>query len=218
MGIGQISITIGCTLVAVTMFIGIIGIIRDTTIPATSTLGIYGHYTIQISDSDGNIMSYIQTDNAPTHLFKDCLFDSYFGTTIAGAGTCAISSGAATLIVGDGGDTLAFDDTNTVLGNYYSNSGAGTALITATNSSSTNETAVAWDNVADPITITQTDLNGSADASCGDPDSDGATECSLDEVGLLDTDGDLISRASFSDTLVNNGDTVDITLTITLKE
>jgi len=217
MGIGQITFAIGGSIVAFVMVIGMITIVADTTTPVASTMGIYGHYIIQISDSDGNIKAYVQTDNAPTVHFKDCLFDGFFGTTISGLNTCGITSGGATMQVGDGGDVLAIDDTNTGLGNYYSASGTGVATRDGGSSAAgPGETNIVWDNTASPITIVQTDLTGSNDLSCGDPDGDGAQECSLDEVGLFDDDGDMVSRAGFDDTLVNNGDTVDITLTITL--
>ena len=79
------------------------------------------------------------------------------------------------------------------------------------------------DPIGDHITITQTDLDlslaniANTDGECNDDDGDGATECKIDEVGLFDANGRLLSHASFSPSVeVNNGDTVDMELTITL--
>ena len=44
------------------------------------------------------------------------------------------------------------------------------------------------------------------------------TISAFDEVGLFDDDGDLVSHANFTKTLVNNGDTVTMILNITLAE
>ena len=42
---------------------------------------IYGHITIVHSDPDGNILSYIQTDNVVGTVGKDCLAQLVFGNT-----------------------------------------------------------------------------------------------------------------------------------------
>lgn len=225
MGKVGISFAIGGSIATVVMVIGMITLVAGTATTATTTsaFGITGHYTLKVMDSDGNMKAYIQTHNAPTHIFKDCLFEAYFTTMPSiTAATCDIST--ATLQVGDAGDQLAPSDSDTVLQNFYDVSGAGTALVTSESSSATTETTVTWDNTGNVITISQTDLNDSAfgsstDGVCIDESaSDGNKDCFLDETGLFDADGDLISRATFAKTEVSVGDQVDITLVITLKE
>jgi len=223
MGKVGISFAIGGSIAAVLMVIGMITLVADTATPTASTLNLQGHYSIKIMDPDGNIKAYIQTTNAPTHHFKNCLLDGFFGTSLA-AGTCAI--GSATMQIGDSGDQ-GVDDTSTALNHPYTNSGSGAATRTAQQlSDGANEASVTFDNSGDPITIIQADLDdtgppdtgGSADTACIDEGTDGNVDCFLDEVGLFDGDGDLLSHATFGKTEVSVGDQVDVSLLIELKE
>ena len=224
MGKAGISFAIGGSIATVVMVIGMITLVAGTATTATTTsaFGLTGHYTLQVMDPDGNIKAYIQTHNAPTHIFKDCLFEAYFTTMPSiTAATCSIAT--ATLQVGDAGDQLAPSDADAGLQFFYTASGAGTALATAGTSSTTSETTVTWDNKASVITISQTDLDdsmfGSAgNAACTNTSGGGGVDCFLDETGLFDADNDLISRATFAQTEVSVGDQVDITLVITLNE
>jgi len=221
MGKVGISFALGGSIAAVVMVIGMITLVAGTATTATTTsaMDLYGHYTLKVMDPDGNIKAYIQTNNAPTHIFKDCLFEAYFTTMPSiTAATCSIAT--ATLQIGDGGETAPLDS-DTVLASPYTNSGSGTALVTGQTSSVASDTTVTWDNTASVITISQTDLDASTTGSvgntaCVDTGADGNVDCFLDETGLFDTDGDLISHAAFAQTEVSVGDQVDITLVITL--
>ena len=224
MGKTGISFAIGGSIATLVMVIGMITLVAGTATTATTTsaFGLTGHYTLEITDPDGNIKAYIQTHNAPTHIFKDCLFEAYFTTMPSiTAATCVITT--ATLQVGDAGDQLAPSDSDTILQFFYTASGAGAALATAGTSSSTTETTVTWDNKASVITISQTDLDNSSfgsgtEGTCADISGGPGVDCFIDETGLFDADNDLISRATFTPTEVSVGDQVDITLVITLNE
>ena len=228
MGIGRVTIALSGTLVALVMVIGMFTIVGDTTTPAVSTMSLYGHYTITVADSDGNIKAYIQADNAPTHLLKDCLFDGYFGQN-PGHTDVAVSEYVTAcdltdldLAVGDGGN-LGHAVGDSDLQNRYTASGNGTATVTGQTSSTASDTTVTISHTA-AITILQTDLDNSStggetvnlDGDCLDEDGDGAEECQIDETGLFDANGQLLSAVDFTKVRVNNGDTVDIDLTITL--
>jgi hypothetical protein len=52
-------------------------------LPSESS-GVMGHLTLVATDADGNITSYVQTDNLVTDLGKDCLVKQTFGTTVGG--------------------------------------------------------------------------------------------------------------------------------------
>jgi len=54
----------------------------------SSTNQIFGHITIVHSDPDGNVITYIQTDNIVAANGKDCLSELVFEV---GAGTCSAS-------------------------------------------------------------------------------------------------------------------------------
>ena len=208
---------IGGSIAAVIMVIGMITLVADTATPATSTMGLHGHYTVTITDSEGNLKAIIQTDNAPTHLFKDCLFEAYFGSAHT-AGTCSIAT--ATIQVGDRGE-LAPSDADTVLGNPYTASGTGVAVQFNPTSSASTETRLTYNNTASVITISQTDLDNSnfgsiGNTACIQVSGGSGVDCFIDEVGLFDADSDLISHAAFAQTEVSVGDQVDVALTITL--
>ena len=74
-------ITITTSVVAIALVFGLmVGIsATPTDITTQSTpLGIMGHFTITITESDGNIKSYIQTDNLNTDTVSDCIgFDLF---------------------------------------------------------------------------------------------------------------------------------------------
>jgi len=233
MGKLGITLAISGSIVALTLVIGMFALGAATTTAATSTMGIYGHYTVKVMDSDGNLKAYIQTDNSLTHFFRDCLFDNYFGTTLQ-IPPADCTFGIPAIRIGDGLDPLAVLPINPAptsndldLFNPYTFSGDGLAVQTAQQGSAAGGTSVTFSNEAPggtPITINQADLSGSAtggvatDGACTDVDvpADGAVDCEIDEVGLLDFNGVLLSHAPLVKTLVSVGDTVDVALTISL--
>lgn len=230
MGKVGISFAIGGSIAAVIMVIGMITLVGGTATPTASTMDILGSYTIKVTDADGHVKAYIQTPNAPTHLLKDCLFDSYLlvGNTVAKA-SCTL--GVPFLRVGDGLNLAATADTSAGLVRPYTNSGDGNAAISGApnlpTSSFDSETTASYDNKANVIIISQTDLdaagalggvgapNSVLDGVCEDEDADGFDECEIDEVGFFTQTGGLLSHATVAKTLVGAGDQVDIVLTFT---
>ena len=55
---------------------------------------IYGHVTIVHSDPEGNILSYIQTDNAVTNQGKDCAVEHIFSAAGGLANNNCVAAGA----------------------------------------------------------------------------------------------------------------------------
>lgn len=233
MGNLGITLAIGGTIVAMTLVIGMFALNTATTTAATSTMGILGHYTIKVMDSDGNMKAYVQTDNALTFLYRDCLLDSYLGSVLQTPPACTI--GSPTIHIGDGlnGDAPTSADGGLVndYGVAPNTSGTGAALINAAanvNAATGVAAAVELNNVAAAITITQRDLDASPNGGPGaDPtngtctDIDGSADtlvdCAIDEVGLFDGGGNLLSHAAISPkVLVRSGDTVDVALTLSI--
>jgi len=230
MGKLGITLTVGGSIAAVIMVIGMFALYADiTSTSATAAVNVYGHYTIKIMDPNGNIKSYIQTENAPTHQLKNCMFDSFMGSSIGAS--CGVTSGGPTFFrIGDAGDQGVGDDSTNV-NQVYADTGLATrtnAIASATGGGDP-EAQVIWDNTGDVITIVQADLetaavgnpNGSiADGVCVDENTDGLIDCFLDEVGWFDDGGVMLSHATFTPgagTRVSAGDQVDMTLTITLQ-
>ena len=70
---------------------------------------VYGHITIVHSDPDGNILSYIQTDNVVTAEGKNCMADQIFGEVSSG---CIAVGNTAFNTIGLF-DTVTFANTDT---------------------------------------------------------------------------------------------------------
>ena len=231
MGKVGISIAIGGSIAAVIMVIGMFALYADiTSTSATAAVNVQGYYTIKIMDANGNIKSYIQTENAPTHQLKNCMFDSFMGSSIGAS--CGVTSGGPTFFrIGDAGDQGVSDASSNV-NQVYADTGLATrtnAIASATGGGDP-EAQVIWDNTGDVIVIVQADLettgtgnpNGSlTNGVCADvAPLDGLIDCYLDEVGWFDDGGVMLSHATFTPgagTLVRAGDQVDMTLTITLS-
>lgn len=52
-------------------------------IPMQESGGIVGHVTVVVTDNDGNVKQYMQSDNAILDFGKDALLDDLFGTAVS---------------------------------------------------------------------------------------------------------------------------------------
>jgi len=232
MGRLGITLAIGGSIVAITLVIGMIALYADiTSTSATAAVNVYGHYTVKIMDPNGNIKSYIQTDNAVTHQLKNCMFDAFMGSSLGTTcGVTAGGSGPTFFRIGDNGDQGTGDDSANV-NNPYSDTGFAdrTGAVASATGGGDPEASVTWDNTGDVIVIIQTDLDtggtgnafgGLTNGACVDVDADTLIDCHLDEVGWFDDAGTMLSHTFFAPSAgskVSAGDQVDMTLTITLQ-
>lgn len=73
------------------------GIAKSATSNTEDALGpILGHVTYVVRDSDGNIKSYLQSDNVVTTRAKGCSAQMLFANTTAPVGGCVDASGTTT--------------------------------------------------------------------------------------------------------------------------
>ena len=214
-------VAIGGTIASVAIIVGIFSLIQTTpTISETSTYGIYGHVTIKILNSDGTIKAYVQTDNAALDQFKNCALDLNVGSSLAFS-TCATIN---QMVIGDTGDSLIpLNDDALAMSNEYTATSFRTPVLvsgSSATSTSTDDSASITLRVSVSTTnefiISATDVNGSADPSCGDTDGDAVNECDIDEVGLKDSSGTFYARTSFNPSEVTAGDIVEMDYTITV--
>jgi len=130
---------IGSTLTAVVMIFGIFSLLPTAIVAAeTTSYGVFGHATINILDKDGNMKSYIQTDNIPLDHLKNCSIDNGFGTVLAAINVPAVGPvpGPCNIInrmaIGDsGGAFIALTDNVSVMSNEYTNTGRCTTIAVA---------------------------------------------------------------------------------------
>jgi len=221
MGKVGISFAIGGSIAAVIMVIGMITLVAGTATPTASSFNIHAYYTVTVTDPDGNIKAISHGENAPTHLLKDCLFEGFF-TGVFAKFQCVITT--TEIAVGDGGENITGDlDARTDLFHRYSNSGNGTAVQSLPTSSADGETTITFSNVADPITLLESDLtvgttgNSADNGVCTDLGGSVGVDCFMDEVALYATAGNMLSRADIDPSVeVSVGDQVDVTILITL--
>lgn len=107
-------LTITSSVVAIAMVIGMItGIAASSdfsTQTTTTPMGIMGHVTFTITDSDGNIKSYFQSDNVNTDTVSDCIAVDLFAPTVTADPGCGIMSN-----MGIGFNISVASDDNTAL-------------------------------------------------------------------------------------------------------
>ena len=83
-------------LVVVVVFAGIFGasqagmfaLMDANPTTAATTMRYLGHVTTVVSDSNGNIKAYFQTDNEVVNSGRNCATNLVFGTTIGGSPAC----------------------------------------------------------------------------------------------------------------------------------
>lgn len=166
-----------------------------------------GHIQLVVTDSDGAIKAYRQTDNAITVTGENCVAKLLFKGPSTGTGTqgCtgAISTpGFSYVAVGTGAGTET--NTNTDLTTELASSGLTRALGTT---SITNSTTGGTGSTAAVVTVTKAfSVTGTQTV----------TEAGLfNDTVKSSTDG-MFARKVFSGVTVNNGDTLTVTWTINI--
>ena len=106
---------------AATMALGLVSIsgfsqplfVASTDTKMVNHMDMMGHITLTATDQDGNILSYIQTDNLIVNVGENCVAESVFNVTTMGTDRCA---GTGTQTggngVADGGFTFIAIGTN----------------------------------------------------------------------------------------------------------
>ena len=186
------------------------GIIPATTSTAGETQDLLGHVTYILRDEDGNIKSYLQSDNVVATRGKDCATQMLFGNTTAPAGGCVDASGTTTgfnyIAIGNAtGQSAAAADT--ALDSSGGGLPAGGAEIKR------NQGAVAFGSNQATITSQTFSFNAASDNTAGTTVSqsglfDGATS------GAANSNMFSIQDISIA---VGSSDTLQVTWTITLS-
>ena len=87
--------------------------VASTDMKAVNHMGMMGHITLTATDQDGNILSYIQTDNLIVNVGENCVAESIFNVTTANAFLCdGVGAHIGGNGVADGGFTFIAIGTN----------------------------------------------------------------------------------------------------------
>jgi hypothetical protein len=129
----QTSVAMFGILFAAAMALGMVSVsgfsqplfVASTDMKAENHMGMVGHITFTATDQDGNILSYIQTDNVIVNVGENCVAESLFNVTTnlaaqpcdgtgthTGLDSNGVADGGFTYIaIGDGVTLEAQDDT-----------------------------------------------------------------------------------------------------------
>ncbi|TBR07083.1 MAG: hypothetical protein EPO62_08950 [Candidatus Nitrosotenuis sp.] len=174
---------------------------------------ITGHVTTILTDANGNIKEYRQSDNQIVNNGENCVAKMLFGA----AGGSTVSTGVCTGAVSDGfryigigNYTTAVNGTNSMLGNEYSAAkgvtslARGVATTTMTNSTGTDGSTTSFGKVVLAKTFTS---------------SQSASQI-VQESGLFNTTsvatGGMFARQTFTSITMNNGDSLTVQWTINI--
>ena len=175
---------------------------------------VFGHITMIHSDQDGNILSYVQTDNEVAAIGKDCMSNQVFGnsdTNCSSTGTSAFNTIA--LFVGE-----SFPITMNATGNDGDVKGAGPGL---------DDTKILASNAAGLGIIVADSVTNNANATSGGTGTKtdikktftaGSTVTqAVDGAALYNDDEDaVLAGQRFTSVTLNESDTLAITWTITV--
>lgn len=182
---------------------GVIGAIYMTpavTAEVSDSIPMYlGHVEMMVTDANGNLKHYQQTDNVVTNKGLECAIKNLFGTgTTTGTPLCTVPSTTATfnnIALGDDGTTALVAQTG-LIGNEVARDPADSAD---------------WSVANEQLTLVLACVTGT---DCGLANGE-----TVAETGLFDspTDGagNMFARQGLNSITVVTGDTVTITWTIT---
>ncbi len=215
----QTSVAMYGIIFAATMALGMVSVsgfsqslfVASTDMKAENHMGMIGHITFTATDQDGNILSYIQTDNVIVNVGENCVAESIFDVSTGGAdlcdgpGTHASGNGVADggfrfIAIGNGSagvGTEAEDDTALIMENFR---------ITANTTAVTNSTGTGVLTSKAVVTLT-----GIFTAN--------ATN-SINESGIFDkvmaANENMLARQTFTDIPLTTGDKLTVEWEITI--
>jgi len=221
---GKSTLTLVGVLFAAAMVIGMATTSAFSTplVIASSTtvdnqFGMLGHITFTHRDADGNMISYIQTDNVIVNIGENCVAETLFNvTTTDGTHACA-NAGTALYNTGNGISTAGF---NFVAVGDAAGSPPGAAAEDDVALNNENATGSTMDRkkVSPPGVTDSTGTGSSAKVTLSAVfTSDGGTS-TVDESGVFDqiATGNMLARQTFNEIVLSAGDQLTVEWEITI--
>jgi len=211
----QTSVAMFGILFAAAMTLGIVSIsefsqplfVASTDMKAENHMGMLGHITFTTTDQDGNILSYIQTDNVIVNVGENCVAESLFNVTTSSADQPCAGTGTHTGLdsngVADGGFTYIEIGTGSTGLNTANET--NTALLASDTRIKANTTTVAPSSGTGSTAIVT--LTGIFTAGVSAP--------TINESGVFDSlDGtgnnNMLARQTFTDIPLTEGDKLTV--------
>lgn len=188
---------------------GITGIKSDAQTSTTATGLITGHVVTTLTDSDGNIKAYRQSDNLIVNNGENCVSKMLFGASGGGSTGSNVCTGAITegfRYIAIGNSSTAANSADTGLGAEYS-AGSGVPSLAAKFST------ITWTNSTGSGTGTTAQAVMAATFTNGNTNPQVVRESGLFNGTNAATNG-MFARQTFSDITMNNGDSLTVQWTI----
>jgi len=185
--------------------------VASTDMKAVNHMGMMGHITLTATDQDGNILSYIQTDNLIVNVGENCTAESLFNVTTNNEFKCDGAGTQSGNGVADGGFTfIAIGTNNTAVAatdQALGNSTSEVSRIKANNTSVIDSTGTqAGGNSKAVVTLTGTFVSG------GSP--------TIVESGIFDkamaAEENMLARQTFTGIPLTPGDKLTVEWEITI--
>jgi len=189
--------------------------------------GMLGHITLTQTDADGNMKSYIQTDNVIVNIGENCVAETLFNVTTVGAFACAGASsplytgGPLNGINNDGFSFIA-------VGNSSASATPPVAVETDTTLINENSTGTTMDRKTGSPTVTteSTGVGSSAVVTLSAVFTSDGGISDVDESGIFDEPtttsgsgggpGDMLARQTFTNIRLSAGDQLTVEWEITI--
>ena len=185
--------------------------VASTDMKAVNHMGMMGHITLTATDQDGNILSYIQTDNLIVNVGENCTAESLFNVTTNNEFKCDGPGTQSGNGVADGGFTfIAIGTNNTAVAatdQALGNSTSEVSRIKANSTSVIDSTGTqAGGNSKAVVTLTGTFVSG------GSP--------TIVESGIFDkamaAEENMLARQTFTGIPLTPGDKLTVEWEITI--
>ena len=188
--------------------------VASTDMKAENRMGMMGHITFTASDKNGNILSYIQTDNVIVNVGENCTAESLFNVTTTGTDPCA----------GIGTQTVPTAANNGVADGGFTYIAIGTGSIGAGSEGESNSTLnTEIDRIKDNSTSVVSSTGEGAGSKAVVTISEVFTAtgvADVNESGLFDSkvggNDNMLARQVFGDIPLTAGDKLTVEWEITI--
>lgn len=190
---------------------GITGIKSDAQTSTTATGLITGHVVTTLTDSDGNIKAYRQSDNLIVNNGENCVSKMLFGAaggSTVGNQVCtgASTSGFRYIAIGNG--TQVVGSNNSTLGVEYSTASGVPSL-------AAKFSTITWTNSTGSGSGTTAQAVMAASFTNGNTNAQTVRESGLFNATAANPRG-MFARQTFSDITMNSGDSLTVQWTINI--
>jgi len=188
--------------------------------------GMLGHITLTQSDADGNLKSYIQTDNVIVNVGENCVAETLFNVTTTDAATgqaCDKNAVTSSIFANNTGNGISVDAFSFIaVGDAPETPTPPVAIETETALDAENSTSTMTRKTGSPAATTVSTGTGSSAIVTLSAVfiSDGGTS-TVDESGIFDEEllssvGNMLARQSFTEIVLSAGDQLTVEWEITI--